>query len=291
MLLVFALCLSGLISISFGVHSSVILHTTVLPGEEKPTAKTIVSKLIASADALRGAAFDLKIQERTGSKFRNSTSHVKLQRFPEKIYIKMAGPELLYAKGMNNDKVLVNPAGFPYVDLNLDINSTTLHKDQHHTMHDVGFDFMTEIIKDALVRTGPKFEEYFKYEGLVTWNNQSCYKITITDAAYKFTSYIAKKGESLISIARRMKLSEYKIGELNKLTEYDALLKPGKVLVIPTSYARMTELLIDPVSWLPVSSKVFDNEGLFEAYEYLNLKINPDFAANEFTKDFKGYGF
>jgi hypothetical protein len=285
--LLFSSSFRPFLTIPTGHHTSFPESET----QEKQSAKSIVTKMLAAADALRGATFDLKIQERTGTKFRNSTSHVKLQRVPEKIYIKMAGPELLFVKGWNNDKVLVNPAGFPYVDLNLDVNSAPLHKDQHHTMHEVGFDFLAEIIRDAILRTGPRFDEYFKYDGMESWNNISCYKITITDAEYKFSSYISKQGESLISIARRLKLSEFKIGELNKLTDYDVPLKPGKILVIPTSYARMTELLIDPNTWLPLSTKVYDNAGLFEAYEYINLKVNPSFASNEFTKDFKGYGF
>jgi outer membrane lipoprotein-sorting protein len=259
--------------------------------QEKVTAKTILTQLTLAADALGTASFDLKIAERCNGKMRNSSSHVKLQRSPQKIYMKLNGPELLYVKGANDNKVLVNPAGFPYVDINLDINSATLHKDQHHTISEVGFDFLNEIIKDAVARTGPKFEEYFKYDGVELWNAIPCYKVTITDASYKFTTYSAAKGESLISIARKLKLSEYKLGELNSMTDYDTPFKAGKVLIVPTSYARITELLVDQKSWLPLCTKVYDNTGLFETYEYVNLRINPVFATDEFTRNFKGYGF
>lgn len=270
-----------------GIPLGVLQQTT----EAAPNAKSIINHMTGAADALKGVSFDLKIEERCNGKMRLSTSKVKLLRNPMKIYMKLNGPELLYVKGVNGDKVLVNPAGFPYVDVSLDVNSTTLHKDQHHTVLEVGFDFLTEIIKDAIVRTGVKFDEYFKYDGEVFWNSIPCYKITITDATYKFTTYAALKGESLISIARKLKLSEYKLGELNKLTEYDAVLKTGKILIIPSSYARITELIVDKKTWLPLSTKVFDNNGLFESYEYQNLKVNPAFAADEFTKTFKGYGF
>jgi hypothetical protein len=260
-------------------------------GEEKITAKYLVSQMIASSDALQTVTFDLKIEEKCNGKMRVSTSHVKLQRHPQRIYMKLNGPELLFVKGSNDNKVLVNPAGFPYMDINLEVNSSTLHKDQHHTLYEVGFDFMAEIIKDAVTRTGPKFDEYFKYNGEVSWNNIPCYKLTVTDIDYKFLTYVVKKGETPISIARKLKLSEYKIGELNKTTDYDSPLKEGRVLILPSSYARITELLLEQKSFLPVSTKVFDNAGLFEAYEYMNLKINPSFAADEFTKSFKGYGF
>ena len=250
-----------------------------------------MNRVLASAEALKTVSFDLKIQERVQGKYRVSSSAVKLQRQPRKIYIKLSsGPELLFIEGINNDKVLVNPAGFPYVNLNLEVNSSTLHKDQHHTINDVGFDYLTGIIKDAIQRCGTRFDEYFKYEGDVKWNNLNCCKVVITDNAYKFSSYIAGKDETVISIAQKLKLSEFKIAELNKLSDFGNV-KQGRVLVIPSSYARVTELLVDKQTWLPLSTKVYDNEGLFEAYDYMNLKINPAFDPAEFSKAYKGYGF
>ncbi|HXC03356.1 MAG TPA: DUF1571 domain-containing protein [Bacteroidia bacterium] len=258
--------------------------------QEVVNAKTIMDNMSKSAQALSTLSFNLKIQERVNGKFRNSLSSVKLQRKPRKIYMKLNGPEVLFVEGWNEGKVLVNPAGFPYINLNLDVNSGTLHKDQHHTLNEVGYDFLTDIIRDAIQRCGSKFDDYFKYEGETTWNTIPCYQVKVTDLDYKFITYIVGKGETLISIARKLKLSEFKLGELNKISDYGAV-KEGKALVIPSSYARMTELIIDKKTWLPLSTKVYDNNGLFEAYEYLNLKINPGFAADEFSKDFKGYGF
>jgi outer membrane lipoprotein-sorting protein len=258
--------------------------------QEKLSSRMIMTRLVSSADAFKTVSFDLKIEERIQGKYRKSASQVKLQRNPHKIYMKLNGPELLYVSGWNGNKVLVNPGGFPYVNLNLEVNSGTLHKDQHHTISDVGFDYLTDILKDAMQRCGPKFDEYFRYEGDVQWNNLTCCKILITDNGYKFSSYSVQKGETVMGIARKLKISEFKIAELNKLGDYGEL-KPGKVLIIPSSYSRVTELLVDKQTWLPLSTKVYDNEGLFEAYDYLNLKLNPGFAADEFSKTFKGYGF
>lgn len=267
------------------------VSTRIVASEnDKITVEAIVSRMITEAEALKTLEFDLKIQERGGGKFRNSTSFIKIQRNPRKVYMRLNGPELLFVTGWNDGKVLVNPGGFPYINLNLDGNSSTLHKDQHHTINEVGFDYLIDIIKDAVKKSGDKFESYFKYDGEVVWNKTACYKVIITDADYKLGSYITKKDESLISIARKLRLSEFKIGELNKISDFGPV-KPSKVLIIPSSYARTTELLIDKQTWLPVSSKVFDNDGLFESYEYSNLKINPVFAADEFSKTFKGYGF
>ncbi|MFI5149316.1 MAG: DUF1571 domain-containing protein [Bacteroidia bacterium] len=258
--------------------------------QETVDARSIINNMNKSAAAITTLSFNLKIQEKVNGKFRNSLSFVKLQRVPRKVYMKLNGPEILYVQGTNDGKVLVNPAGFPYINLNLDINSSTLHKDQHHTVSEVGYDFLVDILKDAVQRCGTKFDDYFKYEGEILWNTIPCYSIKVTDLDYKFATYTVGKGETLISIARKLKLSEFKLGELNKISDYGSV-REGKVLIVPSSYARMTELIIDKKTGLPLSTKVYDNNGLFEAYEYINLKVNPVFAADEFSKDFKGYGF
>jgi hypothetical protein len=258
--------------------------------DDQISVNVILLKMIAETEALQTLSFDLKIQERGGGKFRNSTSFIKIQRNPRKVYMKLNGPELLFVSGWNEGKVLVNPGGFPYINLNLEGNSMTLHKDQHHTINEVGFDYLIDIIKDAIKKSGDKFDVYFKYDGDVIWNQTPCYKITISNESYKFESYITKENESVISIARKFKLSEFKIAELNKISDFGPI-KASRVLIIPSSYARTTELLIDKKNWMPVSSKVYDNEGLFEAYDYTNLKLNPVFASDEFNKNFKGYGF
>jgi outer membrane lipoprotein-sorting protein len=255
-----------------------------------PDARVIINRMLAEADAMHTLSFDLKITERSGGKIRNSASFVKIQRKPRMVYMKLNGPELLYAAGQNGNKVLVNPGGFPFVNLSLDANSSTLHKDQHHTVNEVGFDYITDILRDAMTRSGDKFDTYFKYVEELQWNGIACYKVKVTDENYKFMTYVVKPSETLISIARKLRLSEYKILELNKLTDFGSI-KEGKVLIVPSVYARLTELIIDKQSGLPLSTKVYDNEGLFEAYDYMNLKINPVFASNEFSKDFPGYGF
>jgi outer membrane lipoprotein-sorting protein len=53
----------------------------------------------------------------------------------------------------------------------------------------------------------------------------------------------------------------------------------------------MTLLLVDKEYMLPVNNKVFDDKGLFETYEYFDLKVNPPIAPEEFTKTYKDYNF
>ena len=191
-----------------GKHTASLQH---VPAEsDEITVKTIVLRMISETEALKTLSFNLRIQERGGGNSRNSTSFIKIQRNPRKVYMKLNGPELLFVAGWNGGKVLVNPGGFPYININLDGNSSTLHKDQHHTINEVGFDYLIDIIQDAVKKSGDNFNTYFKYEGEVEWNKTTCYKVIIADANYRLESYITKKNESLISIARKLKLSEFK---------------------------------------------------------------------------------
>ena len=42
---------------------------------------------------------------------------------------------------------------------------------------------------------------------------------------------------------------------------------------------------------IPVSVSIYDDIGLFESYDYTNVKINKPIEEKEFTKGYKGYGF
>ncbi len=67
--------------------------------------------------------------------------------------------------------------------------------------------------------------------------------------------------------------------------------KEGMVIQVPDAYAKLTLLLIDKELLLPVKSLVFDDKGLYETYEYHDLKVNAPIAPEEFTKNYKDYSF
>jgi outer membrane lipoprotein-sorting protein len=48
---------------------------------------------------------------------------------------------------------------------------------------------------------------------------------------------------------------------------------------------------VDKKSFMPISIKIYDEEGIFEAYDSYNVVINSSFASDEFSKNFKGYHF
>ncbi|HEX2901359.1 MAG TPA: DUF1571 domain-containing protein, partial [Bacteroidia bacterium] len=68
-------------------------------------------------------------------------------------------------------------------------------------------------------------------------------------------------------------------------------LKPGQVITVPTVYGKESVFMIDTENFLPIVQIIHDDKGLFEKYEYHNLKVNPRFNSAEFTKDYPDYKF
>ena len=254
------------------------------------TTRKVIDKMLSAISDIKTLRYNLKVSERINGKMKNMESFVKLQMSPRKVYLYLKGPEVLWIEGQNAGNALVNPGSFPYVNLNLDPYGSLMRKDQHHTIHELGFSYMKEVLGAMVTKSGDKFDKYFSYTGEDKFNNKPCYKIYISYPEFAFGSYTVKKGENLVTIARRQKVSEYMILEKNKLSEYNEV-KEGQVIQVPNVYAKTVLLLVDKQSNLPVSIKIFDDKGLFESYEYYSLLINPKIPDEEFTKDYKDYKF
>ncbi|MFN6944957.1 MAG: LysM peptidoglycan-binding domain-containing protein, partial [Cytophagaceae bacterium] len=207
-----------------------------------------------------------------------------------KIYAPNEGVELLYIHGENKNRALVNPNGFPYMNLNFDPYSSTLRKNNHHTLHEVGFDYINDIISNMVEKSGDDFNKYFKYLGDTIVNGRNCYKILIDYVDFAYYNYTIKAGENITDIAYRLHLSDYMILEINNLSDYTSA-KAGTVIKLPNVYARKTYLCIDRINYMPILQEMHDEKGLFSKYEFLNLQINPVIAPEEFTSSYKDYKF
>ena len=254
-------------------------------------SKVLVDKLIEASNNIKTLRYSLKYSERLKGVLKNTNSSVKLQIAPRKIFINNAGAEILWVQGQNNGNALVNPGTFPYVNLNLDPYGTLMRKGGHHTLNESGFSFLVDIIKSAVKKTGDKFSKYFIVSGEEKFYGRDCYKLTIKYPEFAWEAYTVKKGETLVTIARKNCLSEHMILEKNaKISWYDDV-KEGQVIQIPNVYSKLTVLLIDKEYMLPVSNNVYDDLGLYETYEYSDIKINSTITPEEFTKTYKDYHF
>jgi hypothetical protein len=140
-------------------------------------------------------------------------------------------------------------------------------------------------------RAGDNIDKYFVIVGEEKYDNRNCYRLSVAFPDFAWSPYTIKKGEDLVSIARKLHVSEYMVLENNpNLSSYTDV-KEGTVIKVPDAYAKLTLLLIDKELLLPVNDQVFDDKGLFETYEYHNLQVNPPIAPEEFTKNYKDYNF
>lgn len=251
----------------------------------------LINKIFNSIDNVKTLRYNLQCNERIKGRMQHTESQVKLQVSPRKLYLSVRGPEVLWIEGANNGDALVNPGAFPYMNLNLDPYGMLMRKDQHHTIHEMGFRYLADILKDGMKRAGDNLDKYFSILGEETYNGRVCYKLHIAFPDFTWVPYTVKRGENLTTIARRLRVSEYMVLEKNQKLSWYNDVKEGQVIQVPTAYAKLTLLLIDKELLLPVNNKVFDDKGLYETYEYYNLQVNTPIAPEEFTKDYKDYNF
>jgi len=253
--------------------------------------EAFINKIFETVDKVSTLRYELKCNERIKGKMVHSESKVKLQIAPRKLYISVNGPEVLWIEGKNNGNAYVNPGAFPYINLNLDPNGQIMRKDQHHTINEMGFHYLADILKDGKQKVGDKLDKHFKIIGEEKFNGRACYKLSIAFPEFAWVNYKIKKGEDLVSIARRLRLSEFMIMERNPVISWYDDVKEGQTIQIPNAYGKLTILMIDKEYMLPVSNFVFDDLGIFETYEYYNMKINTPILPEEFTKSYKDYNF
>lgn len=262
-----------------------------MPNTVPPTGKKIILDVLESIDKVKTLKYNLKLAERIKGKILNTQSVVKLQKKPRKIYLYLKGPELLWIEGENDGKAFVNPGGFPYINLNLDPMGSLLRKDQHHTLNEMGYDYYSSILEGVLNKSGDNIDKNIVLTGEEIWNNRACYKVALSFPDFAFINYTVKKGENLIKISRKLNVSEYMILENNPTIDDYFDVKEGDIIKVPNAYAKLTVLLIDKEFMLPINTKIYDDKGLFESYEYYNLQVNPVISDEEFTRHYKGYKF
>ncbi|MBN8694997.1 MAG: DUF1571 domain-containing protein [Bacteroidetes bacterium] len=274
----------------FVLSSAVILSLTSF-NKKGLNNRDLIDKIFAAVENVKTLRYNLQCNERIKGKMQHTESKVKLQVSPRKLYLYIKGIEVLWVQGQNNGNALVNPNSFPYINLNLDPYGSLMRADQHHTIHEMGYQYLYDILKDGYKKAGDNLNKYFTVMPDEKHNGRDCYKLAIAFPDFAWVPYTVKKGENLTTISRKLRVSEYMVLENNpNLGGYNDV-KEGQVIKVPNAYAKMTLLLVDKEYLLPVNNKVFDDKGLFETYEYFDLKVNPPIAPEEFTKDFKAYNF
>ena len=258
------------------------------------SAYEIANRMFDSTEAINTLIYDIKKIERINGKMVEQHSYVKLNRNPYKVYTKQTFPkngmEVVYVAGQGN-KALINPNGFPWINIRLDPYGSIMRKGQHHTILDSGFDLVVSILKLLFIKYEDKIETMIEIKGTIQWEGYSCWILEFDNPYFEHIKYTVKEGESILTIADKFKLSEYMILEINKnLDDYDDV-HTGQVIEIPNDYSPRMIIYIDKERLLPVVMKIYDKYGFFEHYEYTNILLEPNLKPEEFTQEYREYNF
>lgn len=276
---------------------AIILISSIFIGGSKDrnsiTCREIILHTLDSIKNIRTQSLHVKATERIGKRYLIAESRIKINISPKKIYFHSPakGIELLWVEGANKGNAIVHSQSIPLINFDLDPFGSIVRKDQHHTIFDLGSSNIGKTIANTILNSPKDFDKHFSYAGTLSWDNKECYQIIINYPEYKFIEYVTKKGETVTSIAHKLNTSDYKIRYKNNLSSYFGSIKEGEKLIIPIPYCSKVIMYIDKKMYLPINIMVYDDEGLFEAYEFTNMRINHSFTSDEFSKNYKGYGF
>lgn len=248
--------------------------------------------MIDSAAVIQGFRAEITKEERINGKLIKQITSANLRKEPYSLYLVQQYPKEgveILVRSME-DKPLVNPNAFPWFNINLDPYGPLMRKNQHHTVFDSGFDLLMNTLRRELDVMGDNTSN-ISYNGLVEWEGRPAHEIEVFYPDYGKSLYKVMMGEDLNDIAKKLNINEYSILQLNKQLDFYDDVDPGDEIMVPSSYAKKMVLLIDTEYMLPMVTRVYDDQGLYEQYAYRKYIHNPQFDPGEFKSDYNKYGF
>ncbi len=260
-----------------------------------PDPQTMLQSALRSIDGMVTVAGRVKRTERINGSLESGDLRFKVNGKPHKIYIYNVvpheGTEVLWAEGWNDNKAYIHPNQFPWVSLSMDLNGDQMLKDQHHHLTSTGFVTIRKILKWVTTRPVEEIKKRIIYAGKEKWYGKMLDVLKIKNEDYTIVKYTVQAGEDLLKIDAKLSVPCYKLLELNPEIDDYFDVKAGQVIKVPSHYAKEIVMMIDPDTHLPVVQLMFDDKGLFEKYEYSEIKVNPRFSTMEFSEDNEAYGF
>lgn len=272
-----------------------LVFTSFKNTEPIESGYSIAKRMFEKTSSINSLTYTITKQERIKGKMTKQVSFTKMIKEPFKVYLRQqypkAGTEILYVEGKNNNKALINPNGFPWINLKLNPREGIMRNNQHHTLFQSGFDHVVSILEFLSKKYNSEIENLVINNGIINYKNRDCYSISLSNPYFEYIDYTVSGNETVIDIATRYKLSAHMILEINNsIKDYDDIVA-GQVIKIPNDYSPKMLLYVDKDKLIPVRMDIYDDKGLYEKYEYSEVKINPNIASEEFAQDYPEYGF
>lgn len=255
----------------------------------------ILERMVKTCYAVKSMKYTQQKTERINGDLKRQRSYIKYQKDPLSLYMRQESPkeglEVLYVNGKNDNNALINPNGFPWVNVSLSPFGERMREGQHHTVFESGFYYFATIVEHLTKKYNKQTDGLLTYQGTVTFNNRLCHKIFVNNKNFEYVSHKVDIRQSLLTIAKHHFICEHMILELNEnIDDYNDV-EVGDVIIRPNDYAKTITLLVDVERHIPLKLIVHDDKGLYEQYEFLDVILNPEIDPEEFSKDYEEYGF
>ncbi|MGE0568229.1 MAG: DUF1571 domain-containing protein [Bacteroidia bacterium] len=258
--------------------------------EIDPEVSKVLNAMYDSIDAVKTLQLKIIATERLGKTYSTARSEIKLITKPRNLYFinKEKKLEILYWEGKNDNKALIKYGKLPV--FSLDPTGNMMRKNQHYTIHALGFDFIGKSIAMTFAKD-PNGLKNMSYKGRFKKHNIVCHVLEYYNPKFLYVDYIIGKKETASSIASKLIVNDYLLRYRNDLLNDFGYLKEGKHLIVPNLYCKKALIFINARTYLPVSVSLYDDEGLFENYEYPETIHNQPLDESEFSRDNKKYHF
>jgi len=279
-----------IIIISFFIPLLIHLYPASNSADHK-VAK-ILHQMFDSIRYMKSVQYKINSVERHAKEFVKASTEIKLQIQPRKLYFHNPAKkvEILYNPDISVTKALVKTGSLPYIPVLLDPTGNIMRKNQHYSIHELGFAFIGKALA-LTISKDPQGLNNFVLHGKCQKNNRSCYFIEYNNNQFTYQEYKVGQKETVTSIAIKLNVHEHILRYKNNLHNDFGYLRSGTILQVPNLYIKRAVIYIDEKTFIPISISAFDENELFEIYDFSDIELNKHFTDLDFDRNNKLYHF
>lgn len=255
----------------------------------------LFNRMITAIENTKTCSYSFVGEDRIDEELKYSELLVRLQPKPLKAYIYSIKPnpgtKALFVEGENNNKILIDPNSFPYINLNFSPYHSIMRSQHHFTLYETGFEYVKTVMLYYYQKDSAAFVKALSGGNEVTYKNSNYYQVNVDQPGFAYVKYTVLPGENLVTIAKKLFVNDDMIRLANPVIDGFDDVKAGQVIRVPNGFAKKVIFLLDKTNFLPLVQEMYDEKGLYGRYTFSSFIWNPVFSPDEFTKGKKEYGF